>query len=453
MPLHFHRHAIEGVCAFLELRELAAAQALNCDWAAAVHSMSPLRRTLCERRYAQLFGALKSAMVRRHIGAIVYESDLIPSEVARIGEQCPQLKELHCELEMDDEVPEPLCFPPQLEVLCIRPRFRAQDKRTSMRILVESISALKELHSLTLRSVTPTLSLAPLLPLSVRKLALEFSIYEADQELLLLQLRSWSSLTDLSLIPPSNDWMRRLLATPLSGPSASASSSASSSSSPDGPSFSLRMLNICESVNYLDLREDVGAMLVRSQSHLTSLSAHALHGVDFTFFKQLPQLRQLHLRLVSQRSASWTALLQQFTAGSLAQLRMLSFIGGLCTDDDMKRLLQGVPLLTELRLSGMGSLQTLDWLAQPSLSRSLIRLTLDRAGWPQLSVAHFAALDSFTALEELRMWHWPRPPRSDAGAEEAVLRSFKQRLKEHLKHICVIELTMERKDGFGDCWD
>jgi hypothetical protein len=50
-------------------------------FAAAVHFLRPLGRTLCERRYAQLFGALKSDMVRGHVGAILYESDLIPPEI------------------------------------------------------------------------------------------------------------------------------------------------------------------------------------------------------------------------------------------------------------------------------------------------------------------------------------------------------------------------------------
>ena len=44
--------------------------------------------------------------------------------------------------------------------------------------------------------------------------------------------------------------------------------------------------------------------------------------------------------------------------------------------------------------------------------------------------------------------------RADLGPHAVLLLlSPMHRLKEHLKHLCVIELTMERKDGFGDCWD
>jgi hypothetical protein len=146
-----YRDALSSLLSFLSLHEMAVALGVNKEWAAAVQSVrSPL---LTARISSDALDALLSSRLRRHVGELCGSDkrtlSLPSNQLATLTYKLPQLHSLSITLRMvNDDAP--LLFPLHLQRLDLFLMNSLPDAPANA-ALVDSISQLRQLHSLHLR--------------------------------------------------------------------------------------------------------------------------------------------------------------------------------------------------------------------------------------------------------------------------------------------------------------
>jgi hypothetical protein len=118
-----HRHAIESIFAFLDLRDLAAALRVSRDWLVAVGSMRRLELSVWPRETTPLNTVVESA-VSRHAGRLFWYSNehaLGAAALSLLAGRMAHLRRLQCRLR---QLPSfvlrvPLAFPASLRSLAV----------------------------------------------------------------------------------------------------------------------------------------------------------------------------------------------------------------------------------------------------------------------------------------------------------------------------------------------
>jgi len=84
-----HRHALESVFAFLNLRELHSVLSVSCRWQAAVLSM----RSIVDPRPRDLsLGPLLNSRLLHHVGKLRLTDKVTSQELVQLAQRAPQLR-------------------------------------------------------------------------------------------------------------------------------------------------------------------------------------------------------------------------------------------------------------------------------------------------------------------------------------------------------------------------
>jgi len=180
------------VLAFVSLRELAAALAVNHEWSAAVLS---LRADAVPVKISGAADGLLSSRLRRHVVEIGQwgntKQSLLSNQLGPLSRAVPGLRSLSTRLRLLAG-PLALPFPPQLHRLNVLLFHSPSDSRDSATALLSSIGQLQQLHTLRLELPQGVVSLVPLQQLSnLRDLELLASFSNGKQYAAELHALPW----------------------------------------------------------------------------------------------------------------------------------------------------------------------------------------------------------------------------------------------------------------------
>jgi hypothetical protein len=396
-----YRDVLTSVLAFLLLGELAAAMAVNKEWAAAVLSMRSAMLLADIGRYAELNGLLSSRM-RHHVGQLSQTDafdeptlSLSSNDLLMVSIALPQLRSLSARLSVGPGV-SPLEFPAQLQQLSMSLDHSRHDASRTKTTLLSSIGRLEQLH--TLHLWIPQRAPVSLVALQQLPLLRDFylSMWFRDSEVQLA--------TELRALP----WLHRLRIDSPSNFSQEARVALWNALLAEAPEEQLRTLQWRDfTIVDFAFTDELTPLLSRLPL-LEHLQAEFARCSRFDFLAALPHLTHLELRLWSMNDDAWGSLLGVFISNVLARLETLVLQGGPCNSDDLKKLLSHTPLLTSLTLCLLDEVSTLSLFGQlPQLVQTLMQLTLEcRRSW-RLTAADLPHLLALQQLRTLRLLNWP----------------------------------------------
>jgi hypothetical protein len=395
--VRLHRHALESVFAFCNLRELSTMLRVSQDWSAAVHSMRPLQSPFRPKGNGTL-PLVCASRLSRHISALHPHSPLSLDELSLLSRRLTNLRSLHCVLP-DNWTP--MLLPSGLRNLIVRfgqPGILFADPFTDAqeRALAEAIrgmAALPLLESLELdardsqRCCLIPLTDAP--ALHTLTLRLDESVLESPD--VTAALRHMPHLRALKFNPTSTAFTR-LLQPP-------------------------HTMNI----DTLDVQSPFTVEFGTAIVHLPSLTDLTLYlcSAHTDFLCNLPNLRRLHLFTRTANSPLDAARIVH-SLHSLTQMTDLSLDGNghdtaahpfRFTSGQLAECLPHMPQLTKLHLFHPAALDSLRFLSSSAvpLSRSLMELTLCdfHPPLPLTELRHVDALSSLTNLTLTRVFDRP----------------------------------------------
>jgi hypothetical protein len=420
-----YRDALGCVLGFLSLRELAAALAVNQEWAAAVQSMRPAM--LLADITAVNVPALMSSRLRRHVGELGQDEDpklcLSSNNLSALSHALPYLLSLNAHVQPSDV---PLLFPARLQRLDMRVWQTPSSQQDLTTGLLAAIDQLQQLHTLRLECCGWRMSLAPLqkLPL-LRDLELIISFPNPEQ-----------SAKELRALP----WLHRLCIGDVDGTQVQRAALLHALLG-HAPEEELRTLQWRDFAFGVRLTDELTRLLLRLPSSLERLEVDLSLCTRFYFLAALPRLTDLELHAWDIKDDAWTNLLGVFTAGGLSRLHALCLRGCLCTDGDLLKLLSHTPSLTSLELVGLRKVGSLSFFHHlPKLAETLTNLTLDCGYAWLLTAVDLPHLLFLQQLRTLRLLYWPsEEPHVLTAAERA---PFQRRPCVVLPHLAVFEWTV-----------
>jgi hypothetical protein len=388
------------VLSFLSLGELAAALAVNKEWAAAVLSMRSAMLLADIGRCAELNGLLSSRL-RHHVGQLSQTDafneptlSLSSNDLVMVSIALPQLRSLSARLSVGPGVP-PLEFPAQLQQLSMSLDHSRHDASRIKTTLLSSIGRLEQLHTLHLwvpQRAPTSLVMLQQLPL-LRDLYLNMWFRDSEVQL----------ATELRALP----WLHRLRIDSPSDFSQAPRVALWNALLADAPEEQLCALQWrdCTIVDFA-FTDELTPLLCRLPL-LERLQADFARCSRFDFLAALPHLTHLALRLWSVDDDDWSNLLGVFTSDGLTRLRALKVYSGPCSSDDLMLLLSHTPSLTSLTLCLLDEVSTLSLFGQlPKLAETLMQLTIEcRRSW-RLTAADLPHLLSLQQLRTLRLLNW-----------------------------------------------
>jgi hypothetical protein len=392
-----YRDALTSVLSFLTLRELAAALSVSREWSVAVHSM---RLALLPANISSHeLVALLSSQLRRHVCELgqtgangEYKLTVLPDQLTMLTRALPQLRSLSATLDGPPGVG-PLLFPARLQRLGVRLVHAPSDVHNSSTALLSSISQLQQLHTLYLQLQSESVSLVPLqqLPL-LRNLELCF-VGGHTLEQFAADLRGLPLLHRLRIdTVGSTHFHRTALLRALLREKAEEQLCA----------LQWRDFTFVS----LEFTDELTPLLLRLPS-LERLETMLVLCTRFDFLAALPQLTSLELHLRWTQDDAWRHLLAVFTSDGLTHLHSLKLHGGLCSSDDLERILSHTPSLTCLLLDGLRAVDSLRFFRQlPTLAETLTRLTIQCTVLWRLTAADVPSLHVLKQLRELRLLRW-----------------------------------------------
>jgi hypothetical protein len=394
--VRLHRHALESVFAFCNLRDLSTMLGVSQEWAAAVHSMRPLQFPFRPKSSDSL-PLLCASRLSRHIVALHPHSPLSVEELSLLSRRLTNLRSLHCVLQDEWTL---MLLPASLRHLNIqfgKPDILFTDSfmDAEERALDEAIhvmAALPLLESLELDArhsqhccLIPLTDAPALHSLTLR---LSESVWESAD--VTAALRHMPQLRALKFNPTSTAFTR-LLQRPHS--------------------MQLDTLDVQSPFTV-----EFGTALVHLPS-LTDLTVY-LCSAHTDFLCHLPNLRRLHL-FTRTADGPLDAARIVHSLLSLPQRTDLSLDGNghgsaafpfRFTSDHLADCLPHMPLLTKLHLFHPAALDSLRFLSSAvPLSHPLTDLSLCdfHPPLPLTELRHVAALSSLTNLALTRVFDRP----------------------------------------------
>jgi hypothetical protein len=424
-----YRDALGSVLSFLTLRELAAALAVNQEWAAAVQSIRPAM-LIADIPSARLNGLLSSRL-RRHVGELgkldgdcEHKLWLWCHDLPFLSQALPQLLSLNARLTVLS-IDAPLLFPARLQRLDMRV-LNPSDSPALPNAVVESIGQLSHLHKLYLDlEHAGVASLSPLQQLSLlRDVHLSSPIPNPRQ-----------SAIELRALP----WLHRLYIhtaeSPVSHGNALFMALLQEDPSESAPLSALQWRDF--SLSSLDFTDELTSLLSRLPS-LERLEITVSRCTHFAFLSSLPQLTTLEMSAWWMPEDAWRNMLAVFTSNGVTRLQTLQMTGGPCTSDELRQLLSHTPSLTSLRLNSLCDVDSLSFFLQlPTLAATLTRLTVEGTIPWGLTAADLPPLHTLRQLRELRLIRWPDMEENNYATMD--LAPFQQRPCSVLPHLTVFE--------------
>ena len=391
--MRIYRHALEAICAMLELDDLSRILAVSREWSAAVRSMKPIDAEIYrfERDSTGALRALPSIQsicaspLRRHVAAIHIKGqyDWTPMDnasLALLAQHAPNLTSLHCTLTLTPN--EPLMLPAKLVSLLLHMDGEYTDA--------------------ALNGVLATMSALP----SLSRLRLCLSAFRAANSVELSLLAACRSLADVTLEstdpypPPLSDAQVKQIRTALGHLRRLSVGELSAE-------MLARLLKPPATVRWQDIGPvpadaRTGDLLLR----LPSITKLALSYRDVTpdaaFLPQLPQLTSLTLDSYNYRTDAWMLP----TAAVLAcLLRCTGLVELSCTcgftSAHWTSLLTNLPSIQKLTIGG-SEIATLTCFAAGPITRSLEDLTIHEINLPPSELAHLSALRRLRTLSLVR---------------------------------------------------
>ena len=379
-----HRHALESLLAFLDLRDLAAAPSVCRDWRAAVGSM---------RGAAAVTFALPPPDVHadssllRHVAAVGSASRCLPVDgsalLALAARSLPRLRSLCCAiglLSAPDQAA--LIFPATLRHLHVEMTGRCRAAHLNAALV--SVGRLRQLESL---NFFPThnhadLSFSPLADLPhLRRLELHWRSAgrcscchsgEGLKPAQIDQLRRLPALETLRLPFFERSTLARLVAAP----------------------HQLRLRDL----SMPDPFDDGCGELLPLLPTLTVLQLDRPRLSGLAFLLSLPDLALLDLDL-SRSNVSAESVVTNIQ--SCADLTQLDLAAATVDDEQLGRMLRPLSQLRDLSLRFLDGITSLDAIDTAQLRHSLRRLRLSYCQHPSLSPAEARRLLNFRRLASL----------------------------------------------------
>jgi len=397
-PPLLYRDVLQSVLSFLPFRGLVTALAVCRSWAAAVDHMPPALLPCEVDPFGHPVTAEGLAHLGRHIGQLGFSHhsrvDLPASCVAQLGRLCPHLDALACDIDYPrEESAEPtgvaLALPRGLRWLYFNVARRSKPSAICLQFeadLFQTILSLQQLRSLHISDVGARTSLGGLqqLPL-LRELRLR-RVHDVTDRLV-SDLRALEQLHTLELARRYEDspgWFNRLLA---------------------APAQQLQWRELA--FGNLSLSDD-RAQLLCALPELEQLDVSTADCWTFHWLTALPALRHLRINLRGLRRSAQLHLLGAFASDRLSALRLLTLRAGWLSCDDLSQLLAHLPRLELLELDELSGVDSLHFLEQPSLQRSLTHLTIHGSNNCSFTADHLPSLVGLTQLQELHLLQWPR---------------------------------------------
>jgi len=392
---YLYKNALESIFVFLDLGELATVLAVDRAWNRAVSSTRSISSSwVCPNNSALPVVDICASPLARHIGSLRVDESTSPESIYLMHLSMPHLRELSCQL--STKINGAIHFPRDLCTLSLR--VKPLTAMGDIKKLILAASRLSGLESFTFHGPTQdSMDLLDLSPFaattSLRSIHTDQRRTRAYTPAQLAQLRAIPRLEKIEK-PLVMKEVRVLLKTPHQ--------------------LQLTSLRIDDSV------KGVLELLATVSTTLTSLHFANVESMSFAFLRSVPYIRSLQLSggsLGTEASETETEKLLDGCTWPLLTSMKLYDVENL-TSAHISCLVSRMPALTNLELSGLESLESLECLAThgSTLSQSLTQLdirecsllgandlqyvaTLKQLEFLTLSGAFVASLDGWTRIQ------------------------------------------------------
>jgi len=408
LPLvsRLHRHALESIFAFLNLRELHGVVSVSHSWQSAVLSMG----SIIDLHYRMLpLRTLLQSRLLRHVGRLHAIGVFTAQELCQLAEQAPQLRWLSCRIQ--PFTTEPIKFPAQLQWIALElagrsePLEGSQSTSVMTQTMLAALVPLAHLIHVALLGIESGVSLEPLQRMpALRSVGLDWAERHSLSDAQAAHVCGVPQLEELHLAEldlESTSSLERLLAT----------SSAALSS--------LRFL--AGEGDALNLFPAVAALLPRLPS-LTEVTVCVPFVSLLESLRHLPHMRTLNLHLETDVTDAPRTLVQHVrSCRGLQELKiswnMMDDAPGFALNSALLgHCVAGLPVLHTLHLVSL-HLGSLAFLAQGTVAHTLTDLSIVDVK-PRLLPAEIIHVHGLPRLQSLFLQHVFAEPLTVAAVEQ-----------------------------------